>query len=189
MVADIGLGRRIAVHDHDPSWAAAFAALHAAVLAAVGDAAIAIEHVGSTSVPGLAARAVIDIDVVVANAADAALAVRRLAAIGYEHQGDLGVAGREAFRSLPGPPERHLYVCLRHAAALQNHLLLRDHLRAHPHRAAAYGRLKRQLAALFPHDVDKYVAGKTDFILAVLRECGLGARQLAAIAAANRPTA
>jgi GrpB-like predicted nucleotidyltransferase (UPF0157 family) len=63
-------------------------------------------------------------------------------------------------------------VCVRGSAALTHHLALRDYLRGHPGRAAAYGQLKKQLAAQFPTDIDKYVAGKTDFVLATLRAAG-----------------
>jgi GrpB-like predicted nucleotidyltransferase (UPF0157 family) len=148
------------------------------ILSAVGDIAVAVEHVGSTSVPGLAAKPIIDIDLVVASAADVSVAIERLAMIGYDHQGNLGIEGREAFKSPPEPPQRYLYVCVRGGTALQNHLMLRDYLRSNSDAAAEYGRLKKQLAAQFPTDIDHYIDGKTDFILAVLRRTGLTDQQL-----------
>ena len=72
----------------------------------------AIEHVGSTSVPGLAAKPIIDLDVLLASAAYLPETIRRLATLGHEHQGDLGIAGREAFRAPPTLFAHHLYVCL-----------------------------------------------------------------------------
>jgi GrpB-like predicted nucleotidyltransferase (UPF0157 family) len=156
------------------------------ILSAVGDIAVAVEHVGSTSVPDLAAKPIIDIDIVVASAADVSVAIERLAVIGYAHRGNLGVEGREAFESPPGPPQRHLYLCIQGGTALQNHLALREYLRRNSDVAAKYGRLKKQLAARFPNDMNTYIDGKTDFVLGVLRDMGLSDHQLAEIDAVNR---
>jgi GrpB-like predicted nucleotidyltransferase (UPF0157 family) len=179
--------RTITVVDHDPAWAATFERLRARVWPVVVDLAVAIEHVGSTSVPGLAAKPVIDLDVVLRSGGDVATAVERLAALGYAHLGDLGIDGREAFAPPPGAPDHHLYVCPPDSPALANHLALRDHLRRQPQLASAYGELKKHLATTFAHDIDGYVAGKTAFIVGVLREAGFAEEQLAPIEHANRP--
>jgi GrpB-like predicted nucleotidyltransferase (UPF0157 family) len=176
---------RLVVVDPDPAWAPTFERLRESILPAVGDIALAIEHVGSTAVPGLAAKPVIDIDVVVA-AGRVAVAIARLAAIGYEHKGDLGVPGREAFRHPRGTPRHHVYVCPEGNLALANHLAVRDHLRANPEAARAYGELKRRLASRFADDVDGYVAGKTAFLVDILRTAGFAEGDLAAIATLNR---
>jgi GrpB-like predicted nucleotidyltransferase (UPF0157 family) len=166
-------GRRaIVVVDYDPSWPLMFASLRAPVWEAVRDVALTVEHVGSTAVPGLAAKPIIDIDVIVPTRAEIPAVIDRLATVGYVHQGNLGIEDREAFRSPAGLSAHHLYVCVRGSAALTNHLALRDYLRGHPDRAVAYGQLKKRLAAQFPTDIDKYVAGKTDFVLAALRAAG-----------------
>ena len=179
-------GRSITVVDYDPAWPSQFETLGSIISSAVGDIAIAVEHVGSTSVPGPAAKPIIDIDVVVASTADVSVAIERLAVIGYVHRGNLGVEGREAFGSPPELPQRHLYVCLQGATALQNHLALREYLRRNSDSAAKFGILKKQLAARFPNDMDAYIDGKTDFVLGVLRDMGLSDHQLAAIGAVNR---
>jgi GrpB-like predicted nucleotidyltransferase (UPF0157 family) len=186
LASDVSVGRTIKVVDYDPAWSTQFEVLRSTILSAVADIAVAVEHVGSTSVPGLAAKPIIDIDVVVASDSDVSVAVERLAVIGYEHQGNLGVEGREAFKSPPEPPRRHLYVCVQGGTAHCNHLMLRDYLRKNSDSAAEYGRLKKKLAARYPTDMDKYIEGKTDFILKVLREMGLTNQQLAAISAINR---
>lgn len=178
--------RTIAVVDYDPAWPTVFELLRARVWPAVADLATAIEHVGSTSVPGLAAKPVIDVDVVLRSQQDLPRAVARLATLGYAHRGDLGIAGREAFAPPPGPPEHHLYVCPPDSPALANHLALRDRLRGHPDLAAAYGALKKRLAATFAHDIDGYVDGKTAFIVGVLRDAGFAEQDLGAIERANR---
>jgi len=186
LTSDVSIGRTITVVDYDPAWSTQFEALRSIILSAVGDIAVAVEHVGSTSVPGLAAKPIIDIDVIVASAADVSVAIERLAMIGYEHRGNLGVEGREAFGSPPDPPQRHLYVCIEGGTALQNHLALREYLRGNSDSAAKYGQLKKQLAARFPNDTDTYIDGKTDFVLGVLRDMGLSDHQLAEIDAVNR---
>jgi len=176
----------ITVIDYDPRWPTQFNEMRSIISQAVGDSAIAIEHVGSTAVPGLAAKPIIDIDVVVASPATVSVAIERLAVIGYEHQGNLGMEDREAFKNPPGSLRHHLYVCLQAGTALQNHLSLRYYLRSNPDAAAKYGQLKTQLAIRFPTDIDKYIDGKTDFILEVLRKRGLTDNQLRAIGDANR---
>jgi GrpB-like predicted nucleotidyltransferase (UPF0157 family) len=186
LASDVSAGCSITVVDYDPVWSTQFETLRSTILSAVGDIVVAVEHVGSTSVPGVAAKPIIDIDVVVASQADVSVAIERLAVIGYEHHGNLGVEGREAFGSPPELPQRHLYVCVQGGTALQNHLALRDYLRNNSDAAATYGRLKKQLAARFPTDIDRYIDGKTDFILGVLRTMGLTDKQLATIDVINR---
>src|SRR6266540_5229473 len=87
----------VVVVEYDPEWPRVFERIRAAVAPALGGVAVAIEHVGSTSVSGLAAKTIIDVDVVVPTVADVAVAIERLATLGYVHRGDLGIPGREAF--------------------------------------------------------------------------------------------
>jgi GrpB-like predicted nucleotidyltransferase (UPF0157 family) len=177
--------RRVLVVDYDPSWPEVFEALRRPVWAAVRDVALSVEHVGSTAVPGLAAKPVIDIDVVVASRNKVKEAIWRLGALGYVHRGNLGVEDREAFKSPAGLPAHHLYVCLQGSAALANHRALRDFLRREPVAAAEYGRIKKQLAAEFPGDMDSYIARKTAYILTVLRDAELPDSVLQTIRDAN----
>lgn len=160
--------RRVQVVAYDAEWPRIFERLKAAIRDAVRDAADAIEHVGSTSVPGLAAKPIIDIDVVVADEADVAEAIAMLAAAGYPHKGDAGVPGREAFDQPPHLPEHHLYLCVEGAGPLVAHLRLRDHLRANPGTAREYAALKRELTAAYGDDREGYTEAKTVFIERVL---------------------
>jgi len=178
--------RIVRVVDYDPRWPEAFEELRAAIWAVVGDIALAVEHVGSTSVPGLAAKPVIDISVVVPTEAGIIPSIERLATLGYVHQGNLGIDGREAFESPDGRPKHHLYVCPSNSVALANHLAVRDHLRTHPAAAREYGELKKRLAREFPHDITRYIDGKTDFILDILRAAGFSTARLDAIGRVNR---
>ena len=158
----------IQVVDYDPSWPKLFEQLRAKLLSVVQDFALSIEHVGSTSVPGLAAKPIIDLDLVIPSEAQIPLAVQGLATLGYEHQGNFGIKGREAFKRPPGTPAHNLYVCPRDSEGLQNHLALRDYLRANPQAVQGYGELKKRLAQQFPQDIEAYIDGKTDFILRIL---------------------
>ena len=149
---------------YSETWPAAFQALKARVKPALGALCQRIEHVGSTSVPGLPAKPVIDIDVVIERDDQLEVVIERLTAIGYEYQGDKGVPGRYAFGSPPGLSEHHLYVCAQDNPELHRHLLFRDFLRRHPEEAAAYGKLKRRLAMENPVDRAAYGEGKTRWI-------------------------
>jgi GrpB-like predicted nucleotidyltransferase (UPF0157 family) len=160
----------VVVAPYDPAWPATFARIRERIAPALGELAVGIEHVGSTAVPGLDAKPIVDLDVVVRPEQDLAVVVERLAALGYEHLGDLGILEREAFRAPAGDdlPRHHLYVCPAGSAALSAHLILRDELRADPETASEYGALKRDLAARYHADRDAYTEGKTHFITAVL---------------------
>lgn len=185
MVAMTKSRRSVIVVDYDPSWPDTFAALRQDVWPAVSHIALSIEHVGSTAVPGLAAKPVIDMDIIVASHAEVPQAIARLGTLGYVHRGNLGIEDREAFANPQGRPAHNLYVCIQGRSALANHLALRDFLRRNPAAAAEYGLLKKHLAAQFPMDIDSYIAGKTDYIITVLRNVGFPEPQLQAIRDAN----
>lgn len=167
----------VVVAGWDPAWEQTFAAIRTRVAAALGDAAVGIEHVGSTAVSGLDAKPIIDIDVVVRNEGDVAEAIARLATIGYEHLGDLGIIGREAFRAPAGSPAQHLFVCPASSAELRAHLIFRDALRTRPALAATYAALKHELAARYRDDRDAYAEGKSRFIAVALQDEREGSRR------------
>jgi len=163
---------RVVVVEYDSAWPRRFEELRALIWPAVSDIALSVEHVGSTSVPGLAAKPIIDLDVIVPeNRVRAAIA--GLEGLGYEHKGDLGIPAREAFEAPPDLPAHHLYLCPVGSRALRNHLAVRDHLRANPEAVRRYAELKRDLARRFPDDMARYVEGKTAFLVRILREAGL----------------
>jgi GrpB-like predicted nucleotidyltransferase (UPF0157 family) len=173
----------IEVVEYDSRWPRVFETLYTRIWPVVSDVALSIEHVGSTAVPGLAAKPIVDVDVVV-EAVNVRAAIERLATIGYRHQGNLGLNGREAFTH--DWRERHnLYVCVEGSVHLRNHLALRDRLRADPRASYEYAALKRDLAARFAGDIDAYVAGKSALILRILETAGLSAADLATIRCPN----
>jgi GrpB-like predicted nucleotidyltransferase (UPF0157 family) len=159
----------IIVVDYDPQWPELFKALRTPIAGALGDLAAAVEHIGSTAVPGLAAKPVIDIDVLLASTAGLPEAVRRLASVGYGHRGNLGVDGREAFRQPPGPAH-HLYVCPADSVEYRRHIAFRDYLRAHPEIAKVYAELKGSLAVKHRDERQRYNAGKEQFVEEILRQ-------------------
>ena len=154
----------IVISEYDPGWPREFDRLRRRAAAALGSVAVAVEHVGSTSVPGCAAKPVVDLDVVVRSPDEVPVAIRLLATIGYAHRGDLGVSGREAFRRPEGEPRHHLYVVVAGNEAHLRHIRLRDHLRSHPEDARAYGELKKALAGRYVDDRVGYTEAKSEFI-------------------------
>lgn len=166
------LPQMIEVVPSSPTWPASFASISSSLRSILHIVPIiSIEHIGSTSVPGLPAKPVIDIDIIVAPSnLHAALAA--LSAAGYVHRGDLGVPGREALAHptlAPGEIKRNIYVCVNGCTALRNHLAVRDVLRSTPSLRDAYGEIKMRLAAQVGMELDRYVAGKSDVLQQVLR--------------------
>jgi GrpB-like predicted nucleotidyltransferase (UPF0157 family) len=159
----------IVIVEYDPSWPSQFAHLRDRARGALGDVAIAIEHVGSTAVPELPAKDLIDMVAVVESYDDVAEAISRLEVIGYQARGNLGVEGREAFWWPEGEKRHHLYVSPTTSTELQAQVAFRDLLRTDPAVARAYVALKRELARRYCDDRNSYTEGKTEFIEAVLQ--------------------
>lgn len=154
----------VRVCDYDPEWPRLFSEIERELGEQVGALALAIEHVGSTSVPGLAAKPIIDIELVIASAYQFHSVKERLEKFGYIHRGPCGVPGREVFRCVIDLPAHHLYVSETGARPLREHLCFRDALRQNPELAAEYTALKRVLAEEYRHDRDAYTEAKTGFI-------------------------
>jgi GrpB-like predicted nucleotidyltransferase (UPF0157 family) len=162
----------IEIRDYQSSWPAMFDLAAARIRAALGDRVIALEHVGSTSVPGLAAKPLIDVDVIVADSSDEQSFVPALEAIGY------GLRIREPHwfehRMLRGfDPDVNLHVfgpdCDEHA----RHIIFRDWLRSHPEDRDLYAACKRGMAEQDLTFLAEYTDGKSAVILGILRRAGL----------------
>jgi len=171
------MSRPVIVLPYDPEWPKAFDRIAADLSRLLADVPHRIEHVGSTAVPGLAAKPRIDLDVLVPNEAVKNQALETLKALGFQHRGDLGIIGRE---SLLSPPHfldawmnHNLYLAVDGIPAIENHLGVRDYLRAQPEAVAEYSALKLELAAAFPNDQDQYTERKTPFILTILEKIGM----------------
>jgi len=167
--------KRVVVLPYDEQWKQDFQKIRSELLNALGPLALRIEHVGSTSVQGLSAKPVIDIDVVIKDYTDLESVVSALGEIGYRHEGNLGIVGREAFKydGKEHLKKHHLYVCPEDSPELKRHLAFRDYLRAHPDAVREYGRIKEEGAKKYPRDIDRYIAYKSPFIHRIYAELGL----------------
>ena len=139
---------------------------------ALGRLALRIEHVGSTSVEGLSAKPIIDIDVVIRDHTVLDKVVSALGAAGYQHEGNLGIAGREAFKydGKEHLRKHHLYVCPEDSPELKRHIAFRDYLRTHPDAVREYSRVKEEGAKLYPYDIGRYIEHKSPFIEKIYAE-------------------
>ena len=160
---------------YDRTWKSAFEAIKRELEEAAGDLILGVEHVGSTSVEGMWAKPCIDLDVIIRDYSVFDTLVGRLKQIGYIHEGDLGIRGREAFRYLDKPHlhTHHLYVCPQDSRELHRHIAFRDFLRSHPDAVREYSRVKENAAQLFPEDIDQYMKYKTSCIEVLYMQCGL----------------
>jgi len=135
------------------------------------DIILKIEHVGSTSIEGLSAKPVIDIDVVMDNYDDLPRIKERLGNIGYKHVGNLGIEGREVFCRSEGDDDfmnYHLYVCPKDGKGYLEHIAFRDYLRSNETAKKEYEDLKLRLAELYRNDIDLYCENKTEFVTEIL---------------------
>lgn len=177
----------INVEDYNPNWPQQFQAIKEILMLMAGKYIETIEHVGSTSVPGLAAKPILDVDIIVKDEATLHQALPMLRAIGYNFAGDMDVKDRYAFhsRSNLSPntgegtvwPAHNLYCCIAGSLALKNHLSFRDALRNAPELALEYGELKKKIA-LKTTDIDTYVSLKSPFIAKVLDIAGFSSDQI-----------
>ena len=160
----------VRVVPYDAAWPELFAEESARIAAAVrarGAPPLALEHVGSTSVPGLAAKPILDILGGHRAEVPAAAYVAALADAGYVHRGDRGLPGREFFRR-GEPRSHHVHLTAIGGAHWREYLAFRDALRADPALLAAYAALKEALALRHPRDRERYIEGKTAFVRRVV---------------------
>jgi len=167
--------RNIVVVPHDENWAHEFEKIKAEILPVVEDLILSIEHVGSTSVKGLYAKPIVDMIIIIDNNGLLPEIIQRLAQLGYTHMGDLDVNGREAFKYTDKPHlmAHHLYICPNDAMEHKRQTTFRDYLRLHPADRDKYSKIKLEMAAKFPHNIDSYIDGKEPVILEIYEKCGL----------------
>ena len=166
--------KNVVVEKWNPKWKDEFERIVVSLGKDIIYNSIKIEHVGSTSVEGLSAKPIIDLDIVIEN--DKFEIIKRLLNDkGYKHEGDLGIEGREAF-SYSGKEElmtHHLYVCPKDSKELFKHITFRDFLKNNPALASEYSKVKEQAAVLYPDDIDKYMEFKSEIIENIYKRCGL----------------
>ncbi len=159
---------------YDLSWPEIYAGEAQAIRQALGDILVGVEHVGSTAIPGLAAKPVIDILVGVTVLAEAEAKIPALEALGYECRGENGIPGRLFFRKglVEFRRTHHLHMVEAGHEQWKSLLAFRDYLRSHPGDAQRYEALKRALAEQFRDNRAAYSKGKTQFVQAVLAKKG-----------------
>ena len=167
--------KHVVVRPYDEQWKQDFLRIQAELTNALGQLAIGIEHVGSTSVQGLSAKPIIDIDVVIQDYTVLEAVVSALGEIGYQHEGNLGIVGREAFKydGKEHLKKHHLYVCPEDSPELRRHIAFRDFLRAHPEAVREYSRIKEEGAKQYPNDIERYIEHKSPFIEKIYAEIGI----------------
>ncbi len=161
----------VEIVDYDPQWPVVYGEEKGRILDVIGRRIVAIEHVGSTAIPGLAAKPIIDIMVAVRRLADAEECIEPLQSIGYEYvpEFEAELPERRFFRK--GPPEartHHIHMIELTSEFWERHLLFRDYLRSHPDVAQQYYKLKKELADRYGSDREAYADAKTPFIESVL---------------------
>ncbi|MCU5070273.1 GrpB family protein [Bacillus pacificus] len=171
--------QRITIEEYNIKWESEFNKLQTLINDVMEDSILSIEHVGSTSIKGLAAKPILDIDIVIEDYEIFSEIVKKLETIGYYHQAEWSYKGREAFgRKDAFVPwseesivwmEHHLYVCDKNSEELRKHIAFRDYLREHEDVAGEYGRLKDELARESKSRTS-YSEGKTKFITNILEE-------------------
>ena len=167
--------KRVIVLPYDEAWKTAFEEIKNEIEAAIGDLILGVEHVGSTSVVGLSAKPCIDIDVIIKDYSVFDEVVSKLGAVGYIHEGDLGIKDRKAFKYTAKPHlmMHHLYVCPQYSEELYRHITFRDFLCKNPQAVKRYSQVKETAAKLFPNSIDQYIEYKSPCIDELYRECGL----------------
>jgi GrpB-like predicted nucleotidyltransferase (UPF0157 family) len=174
--AVLGLDRTVVrVVPYQAAWAELFAREAARLREALGGRVLAVEHVGSTSVPGLAAKPILDLAASVPSLAGAVHLIPTLRRLGYQHKGDPELPERLYFvKGSPAHRTHHLSLAEPGSRFWRQHLLFRDVMRANPALAAEYARLKHDLAARHPTDRLAYGAGKKAFIDAAVARAEKG---------------
>jgi len=177
---------KIEVCDYDPKWKSQYESLAAEMWLSVSEFSARIEHVGSTSVVGLWAKPIIDMDIVLNSRAAIPSVISALAGIGYKHIGDLGIKNREAFTNSSAFVRHNLYATIDGCLSFRNHITIRDHLRKHEADREIYSALKRKLAEEHPEDIDAYTEEKSEFLISILERYEISENDLDLIRAANK---
>ena len=153
---------------HNEQWHRIFAEEEARLRGAMGKFVVAIEHIGSTSICGIAAKPILDITAAVSDKASGEKCIAPLENTGYEYRGENGIAGR--FYFVKGAPRtHHLHILLSESDEWRNHLFFRDYLRQNPAVAAEYNNLKKELAQKYGDDRGAYLDGKADYVERILK--------------------
>ena len=157
---------KIYMVSHDPKWRQLFQQEAEQLTAVLGSSVAAVHHIGSTAIPTIYAKPVLDLLLVVQDLAALDEKQPRMEALGYEALGEFGIPGRRYFRrdNLSGERTHQVHVFENDSPQIKRHLAFRDYLINHPETAQEYSDLKRELAAKHPEDIELYMDSKDEFI-------------------------
>jgi GrpB-like predicted nucleotidyltransferase (UPF0157 family) len=166
------LSNTLIVVPYDPNWIIEFERIRDYLLEHIGDLVLEIKHVGSTSVPGLCAKPIIDIVALMESYDIFPEIVARLEKVGFQHEGDGGIKEREVFKRLVPDDfmNYHFYVCPKDSEENRRHTIFRNALLNTKDSADEYGKLKMRLIEEVNGDRVLYTNSKTDFILGVINK-------------------
>ncbi|AMP89736.1 GNAT family N-acetyltransferase [Legionella pneumophila] len=172
----------IKVVPYDSSWSMQFEQEAEQIKKALGNNCIDIHHIGSTSVPGLAAKPVIDMIPVVLDLSKVDSANTAMRTLGFEAKGEYGIPFRRYFQKGDNQRTHHAHVFELGNSEIERHLKFRDWMRSHPEDREAYARLKQELARQYSDDITAYCLGKEDFIAIIDKKAGFnGLRMVKAL--------
>lgn len=163
--------------DHTQQWRADFRALGGELRRALGEVGVRIDHIGSTSVPGLPAKPIIDVQIAVAELEPISAYRTAIESCGFTWQADNPELTKRFFREVPPRPRTHVHVRRLGSFGQQFALLFRDYLRSHPERARGYAEFKRSVAHLLLTDRAAYVEAKGPFIWETIRRADAWAQE------------
>nr|WP_295614724.1 GrpB family protein [Chamaesiphon sp. GL140_3_metabinner_50] len=158
--------RKVIVVPHDRNWQRVFLAESQHLTMALGENMVNIYHIGSTSIPTIYAKPIIDILIEVKDLAKVDERDREIGSLGYVGMGEHGIVGRRFFRkdNAEGLRTHHIHTFETGSPQIDRHLAFRDYLISHPETALEYSELKQQLAQKYPNDIESYMDGKAEFI-------------------------
>jgi GrpB-like predicted nucleotidyltransferase (UPF0157 family) len=169
---EVPIVRKVEVVPHNPQWQEAFEIESTQIQAALGDNVVAIHHIGSTAIPDIYAKPIIDllVEVKEITAVDGRNGAMEL--LGYKAMGEFGIPDRRFFRkdNPEGIRTHHVHSFPAGSEQVQRHLAFRDYIIAHPEETHAYSELKRRLAIEYPTNIDGYMEGKDGFIQEIDRK-------------------
>jgi GrpB-like predicted nucleotidyltransferase (UPF0157 family) len=158
--------RKVEVVPHDSTWRDTFETEAKFVSNALSKNVVAVHHIGSTAIPNIYAKPIIDLLIEVKDITDVDGQSSAMQSLGYELMGEFGIPGRRFFlkNNQQGVRTYHIHVFAIGSAQVERHLAFRDYMIAHPEDAQKYSQLKRELAAKHPQNIDGYMDNKDEFI-------------------------
>ena len=156
--------RKVIVCDYDQNWKRQFQAAAAEIQEVFGKECLAIHHIGSTAVAGLAAKPIIDLMPVVKDIELVDQFNTKMKQLGYESKGENGLPGRRYFQKGGDERTHHVHVYETGNSEIKRHLVFREYLKKHSIEAEKYGTLKKELAKKHPMDIESYIQGKEQLV-------------------------